>query len=66
VYAAYVWSGYAAAAAGVRRSRPSMASTINSNDQASLDTLNAGLSPTSVGETHTFTILDVGRAPAAT
>ena len=33
---------------------------VNANDQASLDTLNAGLSPQSVGETHTFSILDPG------
>jgi carboxyl-terminal processing protease len=33
---------------------------INAGDQASVDTLNAGLSPQTVGETHTFTVLDVG------
>jgi carboxyl-terminal processing protease len=33
---------------------------VNANDQASVDTLNAGLSPQSVGETHTFSVLDVG------
>jgi carboxyl-terminal processing protease len=33
---------------------------VNANDQASIDTLNAGLSPQSVGETHTFSILDPG------
>jgi hypothetical protein len=35
---------------------------VNANDQASVDTLNAGLSPQSVGETHTFSILDEGAA----
>jgi hypothetical protein len=33
---------------------------VNANDQASIDTLNAGLSPQSVGETHTFSVLDPG------
>jgi carboxyl-terminal processing protease len=35
---------------------------VNANDQASIDTLNAGLSPKSVGESHTFSILDLGAA----
>ena len=33
---------------------------INAGDQASVNTLNAGLVPQTVGESHTFTILDVG------
>ena len=33
---------------------------VNAADQASVDTLNAGLFPTTVGETHVFTILDAG------
>jgi hypothetical protein len=33
---------------------------VNANDQASIDTLNAGLSPQTVGESHTFSILDAG------
>ncbi|HEY0747159.1 MAG TPA: S41 family peptidase, partial [Steroidobacteraceae bacterium] len=33
---------------------------VNANDQASVDTLNAGLSPKTVGESHTFSILDAG------
>jgi hypothetical protein len=33
---------------------------VNANDQASIDTLNAGLSPKTIGESHTFSILDVG------
>jgi carboxyl-terminal processing protease len=33
---------------------------VNANDQASVDTLNAGLSPQTVGETHTFSVLDPG------
>jgi carboxyl-terminal processing protease len=33
---------------------------VNANDQASVNTLNAGLSPQTVGESHTFSILDAG------
>ena len=33
---------------------------VNAADQASVDTLNAGLFPATVGESHTFTILDAG------
>src|SRR5205807_7187928 len=32
------------------------------NDQASVDTINAGLDPATVGESHTFSILDQGAA----
>jgi len=35
---------------------------VNANDQASVDTLNAGLSPQTIGESHTFSILDLGAA----
>jgi len=33
---------------------------VNSNDQASIDTINAGLSPATIGETHTFAVQDLG------
>jgi carboxyl-terminal processing protease len=33
---------------------------VNANDQASVDTLNAGLSPAAAGETHTFSVMDEG------
>jgi hypothetical protein len=33
---------------------------VNAADQASIDTLNAGLTPKSVGESHTFSIVDAG------
>ena len=33
---------------------------VNANDQASIDTLNAGLFPTVAGQTHNFTVRDVG------
>jgi carboxyl-terminal processing protease len=33
---------------------------VNASDQASVNTLNAGLRPQSVGESHTFSILDAG------
>jgi hypothetical protein len=39
---------------------------VNAGDQASVDTLNAGLSPQSVGETHIFSILDQGAASPRT
>jgi carboxyl-terminal processing protease len=39
---------------------------VNANDQASVDTLNAGLSPQTVGESHTFSILDLGAASSRT
>src|SRR6266513_786577 len=35
---------------------------VNANDQASVDTINAGLGPATVGESHTFSILDPGAA----
>jgi carboxyl-terminal processing protease len=39
---------------------------VNANDQASINILNAGLSPQSVGESHTFSIQDLGAAPPRT
>jgi carboxyl-terminal processing protease len=33
---------------------------VNANDQTSINTLNAGLSPQTLGESHIFTILDAG------
>ncbi|MEO9054776.1 MAG: S41 family peptidase [Steroidobacteraceae bacterium] len=33
---------------------------VNATDQASIDILNAGLSPQTVGESHTFSVLDAG------
>jgi carboxyl-terminal processing protease len=33
---------------------------VNAADQASVNTLNAGLTPQTVGESHTFSVLDVG------
>jgi carboxyl-terminal processing protease len=33
---------------------------VNASDQASVNTLNAGLTPQTVGESHVFTVLDVG------
>ena len=35
---------------------------INDNTQAGVDTLNAGIYPSGTGETHTFTVLDLGSA----
>jgi hypothetical protein len=39
---------------------------VNANDQASVNILNAGLSPQTVGESHTFSILDAGAATPRT
>lgn len=39
---------------------------VNATDQASVDILNAGLSPQTVGESHTFTVLDEGAAAPRT
>jgi len=39
---------------------------VNAGDQASVDTLNAGLSPQTVGESHTFSIMDEGAATPRT
>jgi carboxyl-terminal processing protease len=39
---------------------------VNATDQASIDILNAGLSPQTVGESHTFSVLDVGAATPRT
>ncbi len=69
-YAVFVWSGYAADAAHISRGAKILAidgvDMINASDQASLDTLNAGLSPTAAGETHSFTILDPGASVSRT
>ena len=62
VYAAYVWPGDAAATAGIARGWLVLsidgADMVNANDQASINTLNAGLSPASAGESHTFQFQD--------
>jgi carboxyl-terminal processing protease len=39
---------------------------INADDTASIATLNAGLQPATVGESHTFTVLDVGASTPRT
>lgn len=63
-YAGFVWTGYSAQAAGVVRGAQILAidgvDMVNADDQASVNTLNQGLSPTTVGETHTFSLLDPG------
>ncbi len=61
VYVAFVWSGYAAAAANISRGAQVLA--IDGVDMANgsdTNTLNAGLYPSSAGESHVFTILDPG------
>ncbi len=70
VYAAYVWAGYSAAGASLTRGGQVMAidgvDMVNANDSSSINTLNQGLSPTTVGETHTFTIQDPGSSTTRT
>jgi len=39
---------------------------VNANDQAGIDTLNAGLNPKTAGETHTFSVMDAGATLART
>jgi len=39
---------------------------VNANDQAGIDTLNAGLTPQTGGETHTFSVMDQGATVART
>jgi carboxyl-terminal processing protease len=39
---------------------------VNASDQASVNTLNAGLSPQAAGESHTFSILDLGASTPRT
>lgn len=39
---------------------------VNANDKASIATLNAGLSPATLGETHTFAVLDQGASSPRT
>ncbi|HEY8054054.1 MAG TPA: S41 family peptidase [Steroidobacteraceae bacterium] len=65
VFAAYVWTGAAptpAASAGVVRGDEVISidgvDMINASDSASISTLNAGLSPSSAGESHTFVFQD--------
>ena len=70
VYAAFVWSGGAAAAASVVRGSQIFdidgVDMINATDSASLATLNRGLSPMAAGETHTFTLQDPGASAPRT
>src|SRR5205823_13168913 len=64
VYAAYVWPGYAAAAANIMRGAKILnvdgVDMIKASDSASLNTLNQGLFPSNAGESHTFTLQDQG------
>jgi hypothetical protein len=39
---------------------------VNADDQASVNTLNAGISPATVGESHTFTVRDLGSSTTRT
>ena len=59
VYVAYVWSGYAAAAANIARGAQVLTiDGVDVTNGSDVDTLNAGLYPTTAGESHTFTLKD--------
>jgi C-terminal processing protease CtpA/Prc len=70
VYIADVWPGTPAASAGLIRGDEVLSidgvDMINSDDQASINTLNAGLNPASVGESHTFVLKDPVTAATST
>jgi carboxyl-terminal processing protease len=70
VYAAFVWPGNAAAAAGVERGMQVLTidgvDMVNADDSASVATLNEGLAPASAGESHTFTLQALGSATIQT
>jgi carboxyl-terminal processing protease len=72
VVVAYTQPGSAAASAPANIARGAQILTVdgvdlvNAADQASVNTLNAGLSPQTVGESHTFSILDEGAATPRT
>lgn len=70
VYAAYVWPGYAAAAANLVRGLVVLSidgvDMVNADDSASVATLNEGLSPTTPGESHTFVFQQPGSTTTQT
>ncbi len=62
LYVALVWPGGAAAAANLVRGLQVLTidgvDAVNADDQTSVDTLNAGISPATAGESHTFMMQD--------
>jgi hypothetical protein len=67
---AYVDPGAPAALAGLDRGAEILAidgvDLVNANDQASVDTLNAGIAPATTGESHQFVVRDFGAAGSRT
>ena len=67
---AYVEAGAPAAVAGLDRGAEVLAidgvDLVNANDQASVDKLNAGLSPVTIGESHQFVVRDFGASSSRT
>ena len=66
---AYVQTGSPAANAAIARGATVTmidSVSIDANDQTSIDTLNKGLSPSTAGESHTFTIQDTGQTTTRT
>jgi carboxyl-terminal processing protease len=70
IYAAYVWPGAAAAAAGLVRGLLILSidgvDMVNAGDSTSVNTLNDGLSPSKPGESHTFVFQQPGSAATET
>lgn len=72
VVVAYTEAGQPAASAPANLARGAKVLSVdgvdlvNTTDQTSINTLNAGLTPQAVGETHTFSIMDVGATAART
>ena len=70
VVVAYTQPGSPAATAPASLARGAQILTIdgvdlvNADDQASIDKLNAGLSPQALGESHTFSVMDLGASAA--
>jgi carboxyl-terminal processing protease len=67
---AYTVPGTPAAAANLSRGAQILTidgvDLVNANDQASVNTLNKGISPATVGESHTFTVQDPGSSTTRT
>jgi carboxyl-terminal processing protease len=67
---AYTIPGYPAATNNLARGAEILTidgvDLVNADDQTSVNTLNAGISPATVGESHTFTVKDLGSSTTRT
>lgn len=67
LYVAYVWAGYPAAAAGLARGAQILTiDGVDVTNGSDIDTLNEGISPSSAGESHTFTYQNPGSTTTQT